>query len=183
MTRKMLMLLVAVAVTVLAAPIEPLLVEQMDKLDQGERVGVMIVLQEQLDGENIIRTIKDKQERWNHTVTSLKAMAERTQAGLLAELRQAEALGEVADIKPMWLVNAVYCEAVPSVVYAVAERPDVWCVQWDLIPTMNALGTAPNTLPATAAAGDVLEDGSFTIEWNVSKVKADSVWWGARLHR
>ncbi|MEO0085025.1 MAG: S8 family serine peptidase [candidate division WOR-3 bacterium] len=164
------LVLVSFAAAALAAPVEPLLLERMADAKDGERLGVMIALKRQLDAENIIRTVKDKAQRWELTVSSLKEMALVEQAGLLAELRQYQALGRVGEITPLWIVNAVYCEAAPDVILKVAERPEVWFVQWDLIPTENALGLAP------ATAGRDVTDGSFTIEWNVRKVKADSVW-------
>jgi len=154
-----------------AAPIEPLLLEQMAQAKDGERFGVMIALERQLDGENIIRTIKNKEQRWEVTVSTLKEMARVEQAGLLAELRRFEAEARVRDITPLWIVNAVYCQATPDVILKVAERPEVWFVQWDLIPTENALGLSPATASRDAT------DGSFTVEWNVRKVKADSVWY------
>ncbi len=163
-------LLAAVIALASAGLIEPALQEQMARVDGPERLGVMIVLKRQLDAEHIIRTIKDKQQRWETTVNALKEMASYDQAGLLSELYSFEASGKVAEIRPLWIVNAVYCEATPEVINRVADRAEVWFVQWDLIPTENALGLAPAT-----SARDVT-DGVFTIEWNVRKVKADSVW-------
>ncbi|MFO7676667.1 MAG: S8 family serine peptidase, partial [bacterium] len=170
---RLLMVLLGVALFFAATPaaeIEPLLLDQMALLESGEQIEVLVVLTEQLDGEGIIRTIKDKEERWRHTVTSAKALAERSQAGLLAELEGHQRAGRVGQIIPFWLVNAVYCEATPEVVASVAARPEVWVVQWDRIATPNALGLA-----AVASEGDVTA-GSYTVEWNVRKVKADSVW-------
>ena len=154
-----------------AALIEPALQEQMAQMDGGERIGVLIGLKDQLDGQTIIRTVKDKQQRWEITVQSLKAMAARDQAGLVALLEQFATSGKVADIQPLWILNAVYCEATAEVIQQIAKRDEVWFVQWNLIPTDNALAIAPAT-----ASGDAL-DGSFTVEWNVQKVKADSVWY------
>lgn len=183
MNRLVFVLLAAGLATALlaAGPIEPLLLEQMAKVDETQKLGVMIALTEQLDAQSIINTIKDKEQRWTTTVTELKSMAQTTQAGLLSELRSFEMQGKVQNIEGLWIVNAVYCEAVPEVISAVAERPEVWFVQWDLIPTENALGTMPNDerRMTNAAAADVLDDGPDTIEWNVKKVKADSVW---RVH-
>jgi hypothetical protein len=155
-----------------AGLIEPALQEQMARLDKSERVGVLIGLEHQLDGEAIIRNIKVKSERWEVTVQSLKAMAAQDQAGLLSYLRGQETAGKVADIQPLWIVNAVYCEATPEVIRQVADREEIWFVQWNSIPTENALGLAAGQ----PAARDAL-DGSYTVEWNVQKVKADSVWY------
>ncbi|MBM3314953.1 hypothetical protein FJY71_03815, partial [candidate division WOR-3 bacterium] len=154
-----------------AALVEPALLEQMARADGDRQLPVMIALNEQLDAGHIIQTIKDKQQRWDVTVSSLKQMAETGQAGLLAELRGLEAQGRVSDVTPLWICNAVYCRATSDVIRKVADRPEVWFVEWDLVPTENALGVAPAT-----AVGDVTA-GSFTVEWNVQKVKADSVWY------
>ncbi|MBM3323789.1 hypothetical protein FJY69_09980, partial [candidate division WOR-3 bacterium] len=153
-----------------AALIEPALLEQMAKADANDYLGVTIVLERQLDAQTIIRTVKSKQQRWETTVSALKAMAREDQAGLLAELQAGARQGKVKTIIPLWIANAVYCEAVPEVITAVASRAEVWFVQWDLIPTENALAIAPNNPDADAL------DGSFSVEWNVRKVKADSVW-------
>ena len=168
MFKRMLVLsaFLGLTMTMNAGLIEPLLEEQMAKTDGTTRFGVMVVLNQQLDAERIINTIKDKEARWTTTVTELKSMARTTQAGLLDELDSRVAGQAVADVKPLWIVNAVYCEAVPEVVRALAARPEVWFVQWDLIPTENALCVAP---------ADVT-DGAYSVEWNVKQVKADSVW-------
>jgi hypothetical protein len=167
MSRWTAVLLFAFAAAAIAAPIEPVLFERMGEAKADERLGVMIILAEQLDAENIIVNVKNKQERRQVTLSSLKALAERTQAGLLEELRGAEKLGRVGGIIPFWLVNAVYCEATPEVIRSVADRAEVRFVQWDLVTTENALAVMPDVV-------DV--DPSFTVEWNVKKVKADSVW-------
>ena len=170
MVRRLLVLLafVGATATMSAGLIEPLLEEQMAKTDGTQKLGVMVVLTEQLDAEHIINTIKDKEQRWTTTVTELKSMAQRTQAGLLSRLNSHAASGAVSDISPLWIVNAIYCEATPEVIREVAERPEVRFVQWDLIPTENALAIIPE------ATADVT--GGFGISYNVTKVKADSVW-------
>jgi serine protease AprX len=171
MCRWLLSLLLVTAVAS-AALIEPALQEQMARVDGSERIGVVIALKDQLDGQAIIQTVKDKQQRWEMTVTSLKAMAERDQAGLISLLQAKAAAGKVTDIQSMWIVNAVYCEATREVIRQVANRDEVWFVQWNLIPTDDALAIAGNN----PAARDVT-DGAYTVEWNVQKVKADSVWY------
>ncbi|MFO7639563.1 MAG: hypothetical protein R6X14_09790, partial [bacterium] len=62
MSRRMIagLLCLAFGLTAGAGTIEPLLQEQLAELDREERVEVMVVLAEQLDGESIIRTLKDK---------------------------------------------------------------------------------------------------------------------------
>jgi subtilisin family serine protease len=160
-----LMLAVAFASAGLLAPA---LQEKMAQVDGQEQIGVIIALNEQLDAEHIIQTIKNKQERWETTVGSLKTMASSTQAGLLGALRSYEAAGKVSDIQPMWIVNAVYCKATPAVIQSVSDRAEVWFVEWNLVSSPNILNVSAGT---SAPA-----DGTDNPEWNVQKVKADSVW-------
>ncbi len=167
---KSLVLVAVVISTLTAAPIEPLLLEKMTQAKTDEFLPVVIALKEQFPAEQVIATVKNKEARWRITVNGLKELSQRTQAGILAELAAYERAGKVRNVIPLWIVNAVYCEAVSEVVQKVAERPEVWFVQWDLIPTENALGVAPK--PASA---DVT-GGTFSREWHVRKVKADSVW-------
>ena len=168
--RRWMVWLVLVVATASAGVIEPALQGQLARLDGSTKFGVMVVLNEQLDNRAIVTAARTKQDRWEMTVNALEEMSSRTQAGLLAQLRSGEARGKVADIQPMWIVNAVYFEATADVINAVAERPEVKQVEWNLIPTENALGMAA---PATQRDAT---DGTFSVEWNVQKVKADSVW-------
>jgi subtilisin family serine protease len=154
-----------------AAPIEPLLLEKMSTASSNEYLPVVIALNEQFNAEQIIRTVKVKDERWRITVNGLKELATRTQGPLLRELEKLQAAGQARNVIPLWIVNAVYCELVPDAILRVSELPGVWFVQWDLIPTENALGLA-----AKGAEPDVT-GGTDSREWHVRKVKADSVWY------
>jgi hypothetical protein len=149
-----LMLAVAFASAGLLAPA---LQEKMAQVDGQEQIGVIIALNEQLDAEHIIQTIKNKQERWETTVGSLKTMASSTQAGLLGALRSYEAAGKVSDIQPMWIVNAVYCKATPAVIQSVSDRAEVWFVEWNLVSSPNILNVSAGT---SAPA-----DGTDNPEW------------------
>lgn len=155
----------------LAGMIEPALAEQMAGADALKKFSVMIGLTEQLDAEGIIMGIKNKEQRWQTTVAEAKALAARSQAGLLSELSRYEAQGKVRNVEGLWIVNAIYCEATAEVISMVAQRPEVWFVQWDLIPTENALALGPAT-----SVPDILDGDTDAIEWNVRQVKADSVW-------
>ncbi len=130
--RRILFGVAVLAVTIVAgAPIEPLLLERMSTTSKNEYLPVVIALREQFNGEEIIRTIKVKDERWRVTVSGLKELAARTQQGLLQELTRLEREGKARNITPLWIVNAVYCELVSEAILKVAERADVWFVQWD----------------------------------------------------
>ncbi|MCX6843759.1 MAG: S8 family serine peptidase [candidate division WOR-3 bacterium] len=167
--RTLVLSLMLAAAAASAGLLEPALQERMTQKDGREQIGVMIALAEQFDGAQVIRTVKNKQERWETTVNGLQTLATSTQAGLLSELAAYEADGKVSDIQSFWIVNAVYCKATPAVIQAVSGRTDVWFVEWNLIPTENAL--------ALAGAATAPADGTDNPEWNVHNVKADSVWY------
>ena len=154
----------------LAAPIEPLLLEKMSTVSSDDYLPVMIALEQQFDAEQVIKTVKVKDERWRITVSGLKELAQQSQQPLLVELEKLASAGKAKNIVPLWIVNAVYCELVPDAILIVAQMPGVWFVQWDLIPTENALGLAQ------VARADVTS-GVDSREWHVRKVKADSVWY------
>ena len=163
------LLVVALALTAtFAGMLEPALSEKMAQVDGQEQIGVMIALSAQFDGQQVIQNIKNKQERWETTVNGLKSLASSTQPGLLSALAAYKAEGKVSDIQPLWIVNAVYCKATPGAIQALSDRADVWFVEWNLIPTENAL--------AIAGRRSAPADGTDNPEWNVEKVKADSVW-------
>ena len=166
--RTLILSLMLAAAVASAGLLAPALQEKMARVDGREQIGVMIALAEQFDGAQVIRTIKNKQERWETTVNGLRSLATSTQAGLLSELAAWEADGKVSDVQPLWIVNAVYCKATPAVIQAVSDRAEVWFVEWNLIPTENAL--------AIAGAATAPADGTDNPEWNVQIVKADSVW-------
>gem|GEM_PF-551240 len=166
-----LVFLILLSTAGVTAPIEPLLMERMSIAGNNEFLPVVIALNEQFDAQTVIRTVKVKSERWRITVNGLKELANRTQQGLLSELTQLEKLGKVRNIIPLWIVNAVYCELVPDAIIKISERPDVWFIHWDLIPTENALGLAPKPVKSDALGGTDMR------EWHVRKVKADSVWY------
>lgn len=170
MVRQCLILMVIAGALGFGATIEPLLLDRMSTASVGEYLPVMIALREQFDAEQVIRTIKVKDERWRVTVNRLQELANRTQKDILIELRRWESEGKAKDIIPLWIVNAVYCELIPEAILKVAERPEVWFVQWDMIPTENALGLSPKQ-PVADVTG-----GTDSREWHVRKVKADSVW-------
>lgn len=154
----------------IAAPIEPLLLEQMEKTRDNEYLPVTIALREQFDAVSVINTVKNKAERWRITVNGLKELALRSQANLLEELAGFERAGKVRNVTSLWIVNAVYCEATKDAILKLSESLEVWFIQWDLIPTEDALG-----LDLKRPAADVTGE-SFSREWHVKKVKADSVW-------
>ncbi|MGC9111806.1 MAG: S8 family peptidase, partial [candidate division WOR-3 bacterium] len=87
------------------------------------------------------------------------------QAELVDFLKEQQAAGRVADIRPLWIVNAVYCEATPEVIRAVAERQDVNYVNYDLV-------WCPDLLEQPGSPAEPTDE----ITWGVRKIRAPEVW-------
>jgi subtilisin family serine protease len=127
---------------------------------------VHIVMKQQFD-TRLLNSLVDgmpKRQRRVEVARILRGFSAQQQAGLLEFLAQREAAGEVKGVMPLWILNAVYCEATPAVIRQVSAMTDVNYVNYDL-----------------AWSPDLLEDpepttGGEEITWGVDKVNAPAVW-------
>ncbi len=109
-------------------------------------------------------------ERRARAIRELEAHAARTQRRLLAELRVAEAAGEVSDISINWLGNFVKCSATATAIVEAAVLPSVREVWFDYVPP---LADVEDRVPAAAAAPTALPAGPGN---GPLAVGADKVW-------
>jgi len=125
------------------------------------RVPVMIVLKRQFDAGELAARVAGlpKPERRARVARMLHEFSEQEQAGVAAAL----AAGGVADVRGLWIVNAVYCEADAELARKLAHRPDVAYVSCDRLPLALE--------PAGAPACPVDE-----IPWGVQRIRAPEVW-------
>jgi serine protease AprX len=159
------------------AAVSPDLREQLGTAAPDKYLAVNVVLKEQFDA-GLLASLVDglpRPQRRAETARMLKEFSGQEQAGLVAAL----ALGGARNITPFWIVNAVYCEAIPELVRLVAERPDVAYVSYDLV-------YAPDLLEEPGALSDRGRCGppappSDEIPWGVQKINAPAVW--AQGHR
>ncbi|MBM3314545.1 hypothetical protein FJY71_01700, partial [candidate division WOR-3 bacterium] len=89
---------------------------------------------------------------------SLRTFSAYSQRPLVRFLQGAGA----ENIVPLWIVNAVYCEATPRLIAEVAERPDVWFVDSDR-------QHAPGLFATPEPAAD-------EVPWGVTRIRAPEVW-------
>jgi len=129
------------------------------KLDQGapdEKLRVIVRMAEEAD-----ISVFPKGQR-EAMVQYLKDFASRSQKDLLASL---PTYGDkVSKVKPFWIYNGITMEATKGVVLDLLERPDVGYVEEDKVIRLEAFQKAKN---APHIQG---------LEWNIQKIKADSVW-------
>lgn len=85
--------------------------------------------------------------------------------GQQSDLLQFLAAGNARKVTPLWIVNAVCCEATPDVIRQVSERPDVAYVGYDLAYAPGELEEPGEPAPPTAE-----------IPWGVERINAPAVW-------
>ncbi|WP_456847126.1 S8 family serine peptidase [Cellulomonas sp. P5_C6] len=91
--------------------------------------------------------------RLRTVVAALQARATTAQAPIRSMLRTRAAQGEVADVTPLWIVDALSVTATPAVIAALAARPDVAAVTPDEIVVVPAAGPPePNVAAVHAPA-------------------------------
>lgn len=152
---------------VASAGIEPGLACDKDLAEPGQRFEVLLALREFLDTRPLLLSGTDKSGQRRAVVQALQQHASESQAGLRSLLDILAAVGEVSDIVPLWIANAVYCRASARAIDRIAARPDIWFIGSDRVPMAcgSRLETAAGGFPPTDDVG-----------WNVRRIKADSVW-------
>lgn len=147
----------------------PSLQERLSKASPAQKLPVIIALKEQADNTALERACAGmtKEERWAYVVSELKWLSETTQRDLLSYLAREEGAGKVSKVRRFWIVNAIFCEATPEMIRALAARSEVWFADYDRIHT-------PNILNADRSGQGPPRVN--TVDWPAKKVGADSVW-------
>ena len=162
--------LVFSALSLVAQPIiEPELRDEMSRRGDEEKIKISILMQEQADATLLSRKanfLATKQERRAFVVEQLQRQAEASQSDLLGLLREMERNGMVYDIRPLWIVNAISCEANKTAIDALAKRHEIKSLDY-CNKTPWLFDAEPSSTPAltSRAIGD-----------NVMQVNADKVW-------
>jgi len=149
------------------AMVGPDLQEKLISAEKDELIPVDVVLREQGNAAQLASTIRgmDPVTRRRTVVSRLKSFSEEEQKGVLEYLHFASERGLAAEVRPFWLVNAVYVEATTEVIRQLTLMDEVWYVDSDLLkgdpfPTVRMDLDAPQ--PDTA--------------WGVLKIDAHLVW-------
>ncbi|MET8311909.1 S8 family serine peptidase [Micromonospora sp. NPDC005173] len=130
----------------------------------AERAGmvtVIVVLRSQVDPSTVVAPSRRKREV--ALVRALRARAAADQSGVLGLLARRQAQGLVADVVPLWVVNAVAVAAKPEVIAELAARPDVHEIRPD-----RTIQAPPSTVASSNLAAPV--------EPNVEAVNAPALW-------
>jgi len=132
----------------------------------GQLLPVHIVMKQQFD-IHLLNSLVDgmpKAQRRVEVARILAAYSEQQQAGLREFLGHREAAGEAKHVTPLWIINAVYCEATPAVIRQLSSMVDVDYVNYDLAWSPDLLEKPEPT------------SGGEEITWGVDKIDAPAVW-------
>jgi len=150
------------------ALIGPELEKVIKKASSDDLLSVNIILKEQADATILNQMFKGypKKVRRVEAARFLQQFASEKQRAIMEYLRTQAFTGKVNNIVPLWIVNAIHCEASKDVIIEVQKHPSVWFVEYDLI-------YSPNLLPKPVKS-DVT--GTDAITWGVRKIRAPEVW-------
>ncbi|MBQ8957886.1 MAG: hypothetical protein IJ057_05225 [Bacteroidales bacterium] len=163
--KKLLLTLVACLGILLATAqtIAPSLTEEMAKRGDDEKIMISIVMQEQTDATVLLRTTNafaTNKERREYVVATLKRQAEASQAELLDLLHEFERNGLVDDIRPLWIANAIGCNATKNAITALAQRGDIRLVYKSetlYCPSLPPVAAKPNSIISRGLADHIIK--------------------------
>ena len=152
------------------AVIDPLLAARMATAASDTEIGAIVVLREQAGPSDVHGNSRPK--RLRSAEAALRATAADGQRSILDYLDEQEAAGQVSDVVPLWIENAVSLNATPAVLDALAQRSDVAAIRPDR--RLPAPETAPLRPQATGGRQATLV--SAPVEPNVALVNAPALW-------
>jgi hypothetical protein len=125
---------------------------------QGTTVRTLILLSDRVDIASLDRLLYEQsvplQERAFTVITTLQEKAAQTQGPLLSFLASFDG-ASVREIRPYWITNLIYVEAVPSVIQEIATRSDIELMDLDaLLERDEPVASTPSeSIPGAAEPG------------------------------
>lgn len=146
--------------------IDPFLLAEMQAepaADGGASVEFLVQMAVQAD-VSAAAQIDDKTAKGAFVYQQLTAVAQQTQASLLAQLNE---LG-VADVRPFWISNMVWVRGDWNTITTLAQRSDVAYLFANPQVALDVLPPEPEAGLGTTAV--------TAIEWNIRHIHANAVW-------
>jgi len=129
--------------------LSPALGSLLATLPGGATTPVLITLRERTDLTSLPAPA-NRAGRLSAVVRRLRSDTSRSQTSLRARLRSLAAQGEVTDVTPLWVTNAVAVTATAAAVRELAGRPDVESIRPDPM-TLRTMSAPPE--PNITAVG------------------------------
>jgi subtilase family serine protease len=146
--------------------LHPLLEQRLKKLPPGERLAVIVELNDQAKPAEVLSGMRGvgRRDKARAVANALRNIADKHQGPLKAHLKEQEALGAAERVIPFWIFNGFAVTGPESLIRDLASRPDVREVRLDIRIPLPSL---------THAAGG----GAASLnEWNIETVRAPEVW-------
>lgn len=108
--------------------IDPLLSEEMGRLNDDEQIKVIVIMKSQYDRAQLNRRADyfvTRAERREFVVSELKAFADASQYDLRRTLDEMERSGMVTAPNILWMANALYFDATKAAINDLARRNDI----------------------------------------------------------
>jgi subtilisin family serine protease len=149
-----------------SALVSPELEQRLAAASTGQYLPMHVVMKEQFDAATLASLVEGipVTARRVEVARVLGEFSTENQTALVAELT----VGRARDITPLWVVNAVYCEATPGLIRKVAARSDVAYVNYDRAYSPDALSDRGRCGQPAPARDE--------IPWGVRRINAPAVW-------
>ena len=164
---KQIIVLLAVAAVAMAGSIDPDLALIMAGSTDTDLIPVFILARGQVEESwvNSATYGMNSIERQQFAVSAMKDIAEVAQSDIIAELNNSNA----TNILPLWLANAVYCEATRTTIRNMSFRSDVVLIEGASDPDAGLIEPT-EVRPLNA------EERGKGLAWGVAKINADDAW-------
>ncbi|MFQ6094468.1 MAG: S8 family serine peptidase, partial [bacterium] len=166
----------------LRVKIEP---QVLKELAFGKKTTYIVHLVQQADLAPV-RRIQEKLTRRQAVVSTLQAVAERSQRGIRAYLDGQQASGHVEGYIPFWVFNGLAVTGDLETLLALAARPEVEVIRANhthQLPNPRSKLQTSNFQPFGYTQGrPPISNTQYAIrnpqsvEWNIAQVRADQVW-------
>lgn len=140
-------------------------------INSAEKFKVTIMMKDGFDYESVYAKKSSeigKKAQRAVVVNEFKTFTKSNQANVLLTLNNLEAQGEVANIRQLWIVNAVTCEATITAILQIAQRQDVQFIDYDLRDCF-----IPEPVEKSS---EIVTKSDVTVAENVVRMKAPEVW-------
>ena len=134
----------------------------------SEQLPVLIQLRAQADlNRSAIAAAPSAAERRAALVNELQTTADRSQAGVLALLDEAQQADRASEIRSLWINNSIAAHIDRDVLPQIAARDDVAFIQPDRY--RQWIDTSISIEPPTSNL-------QLPLEWHIQRIRADQVW-------
>jgi subtilisin family serine protease len=146
--------------------LHPALDQRLQKLPPGEKLAVIVELNEQARPAEVVSRMRGagRREKIWAVINTLRTIADKHQGPLKAHLKQQEALGAAERVIPFWIINGFAVTAPERLIRELASRPEVREVRLD------------TRIPLPSLHHTNRDGQAVANEWNIQTIRAPEVW-------